>query len=262
MLHTSYIKLILLTRYIICSLVSAHCDAAYITHSSRVCCRLISRFIIQSVNCVTFRKESSGAMGLTKALLALRSAGFPPLHQLFAVVCLVFVIYKFITLVALRQKLLQDFETFIGPPGHWLFGHTFEVLEFLPLTPLRGCSIEGKFIHSQFFFFAIKLVSVQTRWERLEQVSGIRKAVPVCFPTAVRPIRLVPDHSPPGLCENHSGLHRWVNTSPTQSDWGQKEIDQNHNQYSFSPTEPKDDLTVNFIEPWIGETDSVGAACR
>lgn len=77
---------------------------------------------------VTFRKEGSAAMGLTKALLALQSAGFPPLHQLFALVCLVFVIYKFITLVALQQKLLQDFETFIGPPGHWLFGHTFEVL--------------------------------------------------------------------------------------------------------------------------------------
>lgn len=252
-------------RFIICTLVSAHADAAYIIHSSRVCCRLISRFIIQSVNCVTFRKEGSGAMGLTKALLVLRSAGFPPLHQLFALVCLVFVIYKFITLVALRQKVLQDFETFIGPPGHWLFGHTFEVLS-QGMTSTHSTQLlnrEGKFIHSHFFFFAIKLISVQTRWGRLAQVSGIRKAIPVCLPAAVRPIHLFPDHSPPGLCENYSGFHRWVNTSPTQSDWwGPKEIDQNHHKYSFSPTAPKDDLTVSFIEPWIGETDSVGAACR
>lgn len=77
---------------------------------------------------VTFRDKGSGRMGLTKALLALRSAGFPPLYQLFALVCFVFVIYKFVTLVAQGKKLLQDFEGFIGPPGHWLFGHTFEVL--------------------------------------------------------------------------------------------------------------------------------------
>lgn len=43
---------------------------------------------------------------------------------------------------------------------------------------------------------------------------------------------------------------------------GRKKIDQNHNRYLFFfPTEPKDDLTVSFIEPWIGETNSVGAAC-
>lgn len=160
-------------------------------------------------------------MGLTKALLALRSAGFPPLHQLFAVVCLVFVIYKFITLVAIRQKLLQDFETFIGPPGHWLFGHTFEVLsQGIASTILSICSIEGKFIDSQFFFCAIKPISVQARWERHAQDSGVWKAIPICFPTTIRPICLLPDHSPPGLCENYSRVHRWVNTFPTHPNWG------------------------------------------
>lgn len=106
--------------------VSAPSAVPYITCSSWVCCGWISRFIIQPV--AASPAETKAAMGLTKALLALRLAGFPPLHQLFALVCIVFVIYKFITLVALRQKILQDFETFIGPPGHWLFGHTFEVL--------------------------------------------------------------------------------------------------------------------------------------
>lgn len=124
--------------------------------------------------------------------------------------------------------------------------------ELLLLTPL-SCSIERANSYIPiFFFFAIKLISVQARWERLGQVSGIWKAIPGCFPAAVRPIRLFPDHSPPGLCENYSGVHRWVNTSPTQSDWGPKEIDQNHNKYLFSPNraERRSDSSFYWAVDW------------
>ncbi|XP_075907077.1 cytochrome P450 4B1-like [Nelusetta ayraudi] len=190
MLPTSYIKVFLLMRFIICSLVTAHADAAYIIHSSRVCCRLISRFIIQPVNCVTFRKEGSAAMGLTKALLVLRLAGFPPLHQLFALVCLVFVIYKFITLVALRQKVLQDFETFIGPPGHWLFGHTFEFKQ------------DGDDLHT---------------------IVEYGKQYPYAFPLRFGPFACF-------LTIHHPDYAKTI----------------------LGSTAPKDDLTVSFIEPWIG----------
>lgn len=83
---------------------------------------------------------------------------------------------------------------------------------------------EGKFTQSHFPSLRKKkkkLISVRTRWKRHEQDSGIWKAIPVCFPAAVRPVRLFSDYSSPGLRENYSGVHRWVNTSQTQFHQGQ-----------------------------------------
>lgn len=66
-------------------------------------------------------------MELTKALVELRSDGWPHMYQLFALLCLVAIIYKFTILLAKRRALFRNFEAFPGPPGHWLFGHAFEV---------------------------------------------------------------------------------------------------------------------------------------
>lgn len=64
------------------------------------------------------------AMELTKALFV----GLPPIHQLFALLCLVVVIYKFTNLLIEKRNLIRVFEAFPGPPGHWLFGHVFQVM--------------------------------------------------------------------------------------------------------------------------------------
>ncbi|KAM9353519.1 cytochrome P450 4B1-like [Symphorus nematophorus] len=64
-------------------------------------------------------------MELTEALLKLQ-LGWLRVHHLFALICLVAVVYKLTTLLAERRHAFRTFEPFPGPPGHWLFGHVFE----------------------------------------------------------------------------------------------------------------------------------------
>lgn len=67
-------------------------------------------------------------MDLTRILMDMQPAGLPPLYQLFALVCLVTVIYKVTTVLAKRNDMIRHFKAFPGPPGHWLFGHSLRVL--------------------------------------------------------------------------------------------------------------------------------------
>ncbi|XP_045900327.1 cytochrome P450 4B1 isoform X1 [Micropterus dolomieu] len=48
------------------------------------------------------------------------------MHHLFALLCLVAVVYKLNILLAKRRDAFRNFEIFPGPPGHWLFGHVLE----------------------------------------------------------------------------------------------------------------------------------------
>ncbi|KAM9353624.1 cytochrome P450 4B1-like [Symphorus nematophorus] len=64
-------------------------------------------------------------MELTEALLKLQ-LGWLRVHHLFALLCLVAVVYKLTTLLAKRRDDLRSFDAFPGPPAHWLFGHVFE----------------------------------------------------------------------------------------------------------------------------------------
>lgn len=66
-------------------------------------------------------------MELTKAFMELRPAGLAPLYQLFALVCLVTIIYKVTAFLAQRSDMMRHFKAFPGPPGHWFFGHSLKV---------------------------------------------------------------------------------------------------------------------------------------
>ncbi|XP_062254782.1 cytochrome P450 4B1-like [Platichthys flesus] len=57
-------------------------------------------------------------MDFTEALVT-----WPRMHHLFAVLCLVTVVYKLSLLLAKRKAGFSNTECFPGPPGHWLFGH-------------------------------------------------------------------------------------------------------------------------------------------
>lgn len=218
---------------IICSKVSAHSStAAYITCSNRVCCRLISRFIIQPV---TLSPSETKAVPQWDWLKPFWHCG-----GLVSLLCINSLLWfvSFLSSTSLSRWSPFDksySKTLILSSDHQDTGSLDIPLryyhkELLPLIMLSSCSIEAKFIDSHFFFCTIKLVSVQTRWERHAQDSGIWKAIPICFPTAFWPIRLLPDHSPPGLCENYSGVHRWVNIFLTGKP---KKIDKNHHQYLY-----------------------------
>ncbi|XP_068592039.1 cytochrome P450 4B1-like [Cebidichthys violaceus] len=52
--------------------------------------------------------------------------GWPQMHHLFALLCLVAVVYKLTILLAQRRYALRSVETFPGPPAHWLFGNIKE----------------------------------------------------------------------------------------------------------------------------------------
>lgn len=60
-------------------------------------------------------------MELTKALMELGWS------QLFALLCVVAVVYKLTVLLAEQRALIRNFDSFPGPPGHWLFGNALEV---------------------------------------------------------------------------------------------------------------------------------------
>ncbi|XP_049902997.1 cytochrome P450 4B1 isoform X8 [Epinephelus moara] len=49
--------------------------------------------------------------------------GWPQMHHLFALICLVAVVYKVTILYLQRRHALLGTEDFPGPPAHWLFGH-------------------------------------------------------------------------------------------------------------------------------------------
>ncbi|XP_033836389.1 cytochrome P450 4B1-like isoform X2 [Periophthalmus magnuspinnatus] len=53
-------------------------------------------------------------------------AGYRFSH-LFALLCLVAMLFKLTILVIQRRKTVRKMEHFIGPPPHWLFGHVFEL---------------------------------------------------------------------------------------------------------------------------------------
>ncbi|XP_062254783.1 cytochrome P450 4B1-like [Platichthys flesus] len=63
-------------------------------------------------------------MDLPEALVT-----WPRMHHLFAVLCLVTVVYKLSLLLAKRKAGLRNTECFPGPPGHWLFGHLLQLKE-------------------------------------------------------------------------------------------------------------------------------------
>ncbi|KAM3614417.1 uncharacterized protein V6R79_013848 [Siganus canaliculatus] len=48
------------------------------------------------------------------------------MHHLFALLCLVAVVYKLTLLLTKRRHYFRICETFPGPPGHWFFGHVLE----------------------------------------------------------------------------------------------------------------------------------------
>lgn len=59
--------------------------------------------------------------------LTLNFVSVSQIYQLFALLCLTAVIYKFVTLFVKGRNLHRDFKDFPGPPAHWLFGHVFAV---------------------------------------------------------------------------------------------------------------------------------------
>uniref|UniRef100_H3CK17 Cytochrome P450, family 4, subfamily T, polypeptide 8 n=1 Tax=Tetraodon nigroviridis TaxID=99883 RepID=H3CK17_TETNG len=59
-------------------------------------------------------------MEKTKALIEL---GWSQAHQLFVLFCVFVVLYKLTVLLVQKRALIQNFELFPGPPGHWLFGN-------------------------------------------------------------------------------------------------------------------------------------------
>lgn len=71
--------------------------------------------------------QAHDRMELTKILMEMQPASLPPFHQLLALVCLVAIIYKVTTILVKRNKILQHFKAFPGPPGHWFFGHSLRV---------------------------------------------------------------------------------------------------------------------------------------
>lgn len=63
-------------------------------------------------------------MEITKALMEM---GWSQAHQLFALFSVVFVVYKLTVLFVQQRALIRNFDSFPGPPGHWLFGNVLEV---------------------------------------------------------------------------------------------------------------------------------------
>uniref|UniRef100_A0A3B4AU74 Uncharacterized protein n=1 Tax=Periophthalmus magnuspinnatus TaxID=409849 RepID=A0A3B4AU74_9GOBI len=64
-------------------------------------------------------------------------AGYRFSH-LFALLCLVAMLFKLTILVIQRRKTVRKMEHFIGPPPHWLFGHVFEVQDGTALDTTVG----------------------------------------------------------------------------------------------------------------------------
>ncbi|XP_070692277.1 cytochrome P450 4T8 [Pempheris klunzingeri] len=64
-------------------------------------------------------------MELTEAFVNFQ-LGRPHMHHLFALLCLVAIVYKVTSLLVQRRNVFRNIETFPGPPGHWLFGHVTE----------------------------------------------------------------------------------------------------------------------------------------
>ncbi|XP_054483436.1 cytochrome P450 4B1-like isoform X2 [Anoplopoma fimbria] len=60
------------------------------------------------------------------AAIATFQFGWPQMHHLFALLCLVAVVYKLTPLFAQRRYALRNIEAFPGPPAHFLFGHVKE----------------------------------------------------------------------------------------------------------------------------------------
>ncbi|KAM8735542.1 cytochrome P450 4T8 [Acanthopagrus schlegelii] len=64
-------------------------------------------------------------MEFTEALAKLQPC-WPRMHHLFALLCLVAVVYKLTTLLVKQRDTIRGFAAFPSPPSHWLFGHVFE----------------------------------------------------------------------------------------------------------------------------------------
>ncbi|XP_033496469.1 cytochrome P450 4B1-like [Epinephelus lanceolatus] len=52
--------------------------------------------------------------------------GWPHMHYLFALLCLVTIAFKVTVLYLQRRDMRHNFKAFPGPPAHWLFGHAKE----------------------------------------------------------------------------------------------------------------------------------------
>lgn len=64
-------------------------------------------------------------MELTEALVKFQP-GLPHVRHLFALLCVVAVVYKLTVLLAKRRDAFRNTEAFLGPRAHWLFGHVLE----------------------------------------------------------------------------------------------------------------------------------------
>ncbi|XP_073342213.1 cytochrome P450 4T8 [Pagrus major] len=64
-------------------------------------------------------------MEFTEALVKLQPC-LPRMHHLFALLCVVAVVYKLTILLARQRDAIRNYACFPGPPSHWLFGHVFE----------------------------------------------------------------------------------------------------------------------------------------
>ncbi|CAK6959055.1 cytochrome P450 4B1 [Scomber scombrus] len=64
-------------------------------------------------------------MVFAEALVPFQS-GWPHVHHLFGLLCLVAVVYKLFIALRKRRDAIRDFSAFTGPPGHWLLGHVMD----------------------------------------------------------------------------------------------------------------------------------------
>lgn len=107
-------------------------------------------------------------MELTRILMEMQPAGLPPLYQLFALVCLVAIIYKVTTVIVKRNDMLRHFKAFPGPPGHWLFGHSLRVLQRIYMQQYLSDSwrqlMDLQVISACLFF---SLSKMRETWNRL-----------------------------------------------------------------------------------------------
>lgn len=64
---------------------------------------------------------------LTNPSLTFYFVNLSQIYQLFVLVCLTAVIYKFATYFVRGRNLRRDLKDFPRPPAHWFFGHALMV---------------------------------------------------------------------------------------------------------------------------------------
>lgn len=144
-------------HFVICSTVSAPSDAVYITHNSWVCCRLISRFVLQPVT--VFPSETKAVLQWDWLKPFWRCA------RLVSLLCISSLPWFVSFLSSIRSSRWSPYDksyskTLRLSSDHQDTGFLDTPLRYCHKELLSSCSIEGKFIGSPFLPCAIKLVSV------------------------------------------------------------------------------------------------------